>query len=236
MHPAQQPSVQINRQIGVPIGSAHPEPDGDGFLHSLRVQILGHGVPHAVLPRQADGLALPPVLQQVPGGVFPGPGRLLGHEVHQIVDMQHVAAGEHAGNGGGHERFCLNPLQPHYPETIYRTGDLVRYDEQGLLQYMGRADNQIKHMGYRIELGEIETAAFGQEGLQSCACIYDAPKDRLVLFFTGQKDLEAALRARLAQRLPAYMQPAAYRRLKAMPQNQNGKIDRAALRELCKED
>lgn len=134
------------------------------------------------------------------------------------------------------ERFCPNPLQPHYPEIIYRTGDLVRYDENGLLQYMGRADNQIKHMGYRIELGEIETAAFGQEGLQSCACIYDAPKDRLVLFFTGRKGLEEELRVRLAGRLPAYMQPTAYRRLQAMPQNQNGKIDRAALRALCKED
>lgn len=134
------------------------------------------------------------------------------------------------------ERFCPNPLQPHYPEIIYRTGDLVRYDENGLLQYMGRADNQIKHMGYRIEPGEIETAAFGQEGLQSCACIYDAPKDRLVLFFTGRKGLEEELRVRLAGRLPAYMQPTAYRRLQAMPQNQNGKIDRAALRALCKED
>ena len=134
------------------------------------------------------------------------------------------------------ERFCPNPLQPHYPEIIYRTGDLVRYDENGLLQYMGRADNQIKHMGYRIELGEIETAAFGQEGLQSCACIYDAPKDRLVLFFTGRKGLEEELRIRLSGRLPAYMQPTAYRRLQAMPQNQNGKIDRAALRALCKED
>ena len=134
------------------------------------------------------------------------------------------------------DRFCPNPLQPHYPETIYRTGDLVRYDEQGLLQYMGRADNQIKHMGYRIELGEIETAAFGQEGLQSCACVYDAPRDRLVLFFTAGRDLTEALRTRLAQRLPAYMQPAVYRRLKAMPQNQNGKIDRAVLREQCKED
>lgn len=134
------------------------------------------------------------------------------------------------------ERFCPNPLQPHYPEIIYRTGDLVRYDEEGLLQYMGRADNQIKHMGYRIELGEIETAAFGQEGLQSCACLYDAPRDRLVLFYTGKKGLEEALRPRLAQRLPAYMQPTVYRRLQAMPQNQNGKIDRAALGALCKED
>lgn len=132
--------------------------------------------------------------------------------------------------------FCPNPLQPHYPETIYRTGDLVRYDEEGLLQYMGRADNQIKHRGYRIELGEIETAAFGQEGLQSCTCLYDAPRDRLVLFFTAGRDLTDALRARLADRLPEYMQPSVFRRLKAMPQNQNGKIDRTALRAYCKED
>lgn len=134
------------------------------------------------------------------------------------------------------QRFCPNPLQPHYPETIYRTGDLVRYDEEGLLQYMGRTDNQIKHRGYRIELGEIETAAFGQPGLQSCACVYDAPRDRLVLFFTGSKELEEALRTRLEERLPAYMQPGLYRRLKAMPQNQNGKIDRAALRAYCEEE
>ena len=60
--------------------------------------------------------------------------------------------------------------------------------------------------------------------------------DRLVLFFTGQKDLVPALRQRLGERLPPYMQPADYRRLKTMPQNQNGKIDRAALRELCKEN
>lgn len=134
------------------------------------------------------------------------------------------------------QRFCPNPLQPHYPETIYRTGDLVCYGEDGLLRYMGRTDNQIKHMGYRIELGEIETAAYGQEGLQSCACLYDAARDRLVLFFTAGRDLTDALRARLADRLPGYMQPALYRRLKAMPQNQNGKIDRAALRAQLKED
>lgn len=133
------------------------------------------------------------------------------------------------------ERFCPNPLQTHYPETIYRTGDLVRWGEDGLLYYIGRSDNQIKHRGYRIEPGEIETAAYGQDGLQSCACLYDAPRDRLVLFYTAARDLDEALHTRLAERLPAYMQPAACRRLKTMPQNQNGKIDRTALREFLKE-
>lgn len=133
------------------------------------------------------------------------------------------------------ERFCPNPLQPHYPETIYRTGDLVRYNDRGELMYLGRADNQIKHLGYRIEPGEIETAAYGQAGVQSCACLYDAPRDRLVLFFTAGRDVTDTLRDRLADRLPAYMQPAAYRRLKTMPQNANGKIDRGALAAQLKE-
>ena len=87
-------------------------------------------------------------------------------------------------------------------------------------------------MGYRIELGEIETAAAGQDKLDSCACLYDAAADRLVLFFQARRDVTEALRERLAGRLPAYMRPAEYRRVKQMPQNANGKIDRAALKAL----
>lgn len=130
------------------------------------------------------------------------------------------------------ERFVLNPLQPHYPEIIYRTGDLVTVNDRGELMFTGRMDHQIKHMGYRIELGEIETAAAGQDKLDSCACLYDAARDRLVLFFQGRKDITEALRQRLAQRLPAYMRPAEIRRVKQMPQNANGKIDRGALNAL----
>ena len=130
------------------------------------------------------------------------------------------------------ERFIQNPLQPHYPEIIYRTGDLVTVNERGELMYSGRIDHQIKHMGYRIELGEIETAAAGQDKLDSCACLYDAAADRLVLFFQARRDVTEALRERLAGRLPAYMRPAEYRRVKQMPQNANGKIDRAALKAL----
>lgn len=127
------------------------------------------------------------------------------------------------------ERFCQNPLQTAYPETIYRTGDLVRYNDRGELIYCGRMDHQIKHMGYRIEPGEIETAAFGQDKLDNCACLFDQQRDRLVLFYQGKRDLTDALRERLSQRLPPYMRPAVYHRLKLMPQNQNGKIDRIAL-------
>lgn len=130
------------------------------------------------------------------------------------------------------ERFCQNPAQPNYPEIIYRTGDLVRQNQRGELVYCGRIDHQIKHMGYRIELGEIETAAFGQDKLESCACLYDQNADKLVLFYQAKRDITEALRARLTARLPGYMCPAAYCRVKRMPQNANGKIDRAELKKL----
>lgn len=140
-----------------------------------------------------------------------------------------VAAGYYRQPEKTAERFVKNPVQTAYPEIIYRTGDLVQTNERGELVYCGRLDNQIKHMGYRIELGEIETAAFGQEKLDDCACLYDAAKDQLVLFFQGKKDVTEALRERLAQRLPPYMQPAEYRRVRQMPHNANGKVDRQAL-------
>ena len=140
-----------------------------------------------------------------------------------------LAAGYYGMPDKTAEKFIQNPLQPHYPEILYRTGDLVRWNGRGELLYGGRADHQIKHMGYRIEPGEIETAAFGQDKLESCACLYDAAADRLVLFYQAKRDVTDALRARLAEKLPAYMRPAAYRRVKRMPENANGKIDRNAL-------
>lgn len=140
-----------------------------------------------------------------------------------------VAAGYYRQPDKTAQRFVPNPVQTAYPETIYRTGDLVQYNDRGELVYCGRLDNQIKHMGYRIEPGEIETAAFGQDKLDDCACVYDAARDKLVLFFQAKKDVTEDLRARLTGRLPAYMQPAEYRRLRQMPHNANGKVDRKAL-------
>ncbi len=127
------------------------------------------------------------------------------------------------------ERFPKNPLQPYLPETIYRTGDLVKYNARGELIFCGRKDNQIKHRGYRIELGEIDTAAMSLPGTEECACLYDAPHDKLVLFYAARRDLDAALAETLQAKLPSYMLPAEYQKLKTLPHNANGKIDRKAL-------
>ena len=94
---------------------------------------------------------------------------------------------------------------------MYRTGDLVWWAADGQLQYVGRADEQVKIRGYRIELGEVQAALAGCDGVGQAVVIAreDRPGDkRLVGYVTGTAD-PAEIRAQLAERLPAYMVPAA---------------------------
>ena len=127
------------------------------------------------------------------------------------------------------EAFTQNPLNTAYPERIYRTGDLVRYNERGELIYLSRKDFQIKHMGYRIELGEIESSAWAVDKLKNCACIYDETEDKIIFIYEG-KVKEDALIEVMNGRLPNYMRPNRYIRVRQMPYNANGKIDRKYLK------
>ena len=114
---------------------------------------------------------------------------------------------------------------------MYRTGDLVCWRADGQLQYLGRADEQVKIRGYRIELGEVQAALAGCAGVGQAVVIAreDRPGDkRLVGYVTGTAD-PAQIRAALAERLPAYMVPAAVVVIEALPLTPNGKLDTRAL-------
>ena len=116
-------------------------------------------------------------------------------------------------------------------QRMYRTGDLVRWDAGGQLHYVGRADEQVKIRGYRIELGEVQAALAGIEDVEQAVVIAreDRPGDkRLVGYVTGIAD-PVEIRAQLAERLPAYMLPAAVVAIDALPLTSNGKLDVRAL-------
>ena len=117
-------------------------------------------------------------------------------------------------------------------QRLYRSGDLVRWREDGLLDFLGRADHQVKLRGHRIELGDIETALAELPGVRQAvvALRRELPGGpALVAYLRADAPAEAAWREALAARLPVYMQPTHWVCLERFPLTPNGKIDRAAL-------
>ncbi len=129
------------------------------------------------------------------------------------------------------DRFHPDPFAGH--GRMYRTGDLVRQRADGRLDFLGRADHQVKIRGHRIELGEIEAALDAAPGIRQAVVIprEDIPGDvRLVAYVThdGPVD-EPRLRALLGESLPEIMVPAHVVALDAFPLTPNRKVDRKAL-------
>ena len=133
------------------------------------------------------------------------------------------------------ERFLADPFSGEPGARMYKTGDLARYRPDGVLEYLGRVDNQVKVRGYRIELGEIEATLAGHTDVQSCAVLAreDQPGDKqLVAYIVPRKGATVAAEAiqqYLGSRLPDYMVPAHVVAMDAFPLTENGKVDRKAL-------
>ncbi|MCG8443829.1 MAG: amino acid adenylation domain-containing protein, partial [Caulobacterales bacterium] len=150
-----------------------------------------------------------------------GPGVAQGYLGEEELTREAFRAPDYEGGGGA---------------RMYRTGDLARYGADGALEFLGRADGQVKIRGQRVEIDEVEAVLRAHEEVREAAVIAETAHDRgarLAAFVTARSDLRPpepdALRTHLLTRLPAYMAPARITRLDAMPRLPNGKADRAAL-------
>lgn len=125
------------------------------------------------------------------------------------------------------EAFIQNPLQNAYTDLIYKTGDIVAYNQNGDLLYYGRLDSQIKLNGFRIELGEIETALSSHPDIYRVACIF---KNSQIIAFYQSSEQIANLKEFLKSKLQEYMIPRKFIHKSNFTLNQNGKIDKEALK------
>ncbi|MBL8754273.1 MAG: LLM class flavin-dependent oxidoreductase [Planctomycetes bacterium] len=129
------------------------------------------------------------------------------------------------------ERFRPDPFQS--GGTIYGTGDVVRWRADGVLEYLGRKDHQVKVRGYRIELGEIEAVLGRHAGVRECVVVAraDGGEATLVGYYVPRAQAPKVddLRAHLRASLPEFMVPSFFVALPDLPRTPNLKVDRKAL-------
>jgi pristinamycin I synthase 3 and 4 len=132
------------------------------------------------------------------------------------------------------ERFVPHPYPRQPGERLYATGDIVRLREDGTIEFIGRADGQVKVRGHRIELGEIEAALARHPAVREVAVLArrngDQGERQLVAYVAAEPPLSAdAVRAFLRASLPEYLVPTRVVAMERLPVTRNGKVDRQAL-------
>jgi amino acid adenylation domain-containing protein len=137
------------------------------------------------------------------------------------------------------EKFIPDPFDNLGGGKLYKTGDMVRVTREGKIEFLGRADNQVKLRGFRIEIGEIEAALLAQSGVRDAAVVLQqmAEGDKRLIAFVVAEGHQAErwvneLQRELKQRLPDHMVPSAILLLDEMPMTPAGKVDRRGLLEI----
>lgn len=130
------------------------------------------------------------------------------------------------------EKFVPNPFDP--GDKLYKTGDLCSYREDGIIEYLGRIDNQIKLRGLRIELGEIESQITEHSGIKKAVVVAlddEATNNKFLAAYclhnsgTDLVNLEGEIKVNLKKQLPEFMVPQYFTFLNEFPLSPNGKLD-----------
>ena len=150
-----------------------------------------------------------------------------------------LARGYHNNPEGTREKFLVNPFDAVANATMYRTGDLARIREDGVVEFVGRDDSQVKILGHRVELGEVEAVLGEYEGIKQVCVIADDNRDgskHLLAYYVPSSRngvpvgiTTQHLRTFVRGKLPQYMIPARFISLDRLPLSPNGKVDRFAL-------
>ncbi|WP_375772564.1 non-ribosomal peptide synthase/polyketide synthase [Archangium gephyra] len=217
---------RVLESLGLPVTACYGPTESTLFTSCFRMsrpQQVGSSVPIGSPIANTQVYLLDASFQPVPSGV---PGEL-------FIGGEGLARGYLSRPELTAERFLPNPFGT-TGSRLYRTGDLARWRNDGVLEFLGRLDNQVKVRGYRIELAEVEAALLAHSSVREAFALVreDVPGDkRLVAYFTSDsQQLDTpALRAFLQQRLPEFMLPSAFVRLAALPLTSNAKVDRKAL-------
>jgi amino acid adenylation domain-containing protein len=180
---------------------------------------LGSAIPDAqlVILNRTRGLA--------------GPGEL--GEIH--VRTPYLSVGYRDDERLTQERFIVNPFTNTAGDRLYRTGDLGRYRPDGIVEFVGRSDEQIKIRGYRVEPAEVEGVLSECPGVRACAVVArpDVGGENQLVAYVATQDGRVygpgELRDFLRKSLPDYMVPSAYVSVDQLPLTPNGKIDRVEL-------
>ncbi|WP_034379692.1 amino acid adenylation domain-containing protein, partial [Herbaspirillum sp. CF444] len=184
------------------------------------------GSPVGLTLADLDGYVLDADLNQVPDGC----------EGELYVAGAGLARGYLKRGGLSADRFIPDPYGAQEGGRLYRTGDLVRRNGDGVLDYLGRIDQQVKVRGFRIELGEVEARLRELPGVRDGVVLVrgEADQRHLVAYVVTDaagrtSDASSAWKEALRQVLPDYMVPAALVQMERFPLTINGKLDQAAL-------
>lgn len=191
------------------------------------------------IPRDFDGDRVP-IGRALPGTdvllVVPGTTRTAapGETAELLLAGDGLAAGYRALPEETARRFVRLPWHDGGRTLHYRTGDLVRADADGLVEYVGRADRQVKVRGFRIEPGELERRIVAHPAVRQAYVGVrrdgeHGPNELLAYVVLGEELSFEEFDRHLAAGLPAYMRPHHIHVVDALPRNANGKVDQAAL-------